>query len=536
MATHRIAYLGDSLGDSDEFWSLAEQILVDPLPDPKYYAHQFSNGEVQTDVITRLLGAEGADPASGQDYNYAVGGARAVGPLTAGDFIDDDHVLRDDVTQELLDTRIDLSAQTDRFLADATAHGWDLSSFTAHMLIGINDLSNWEAESPWPWKWDDEIDALVEDIIASIELNVQTLLAADIGAVWVGTQPDETFFPIYNELDDLMKLLSDGVIDDLNDGLVSMVAALDDDRVRILDLEEMTDQIEEDPLNFGRVNLEDPILLGKGGDYDPQLNPDLPDDFDFAADANDYGFLDSVHPTEGTHRILGIFQAEVMEGNLISGSTGVDHLTGTEGDDIVLAGRNDDVVALGGGDDVAIGGMGHDTVDGDAGSDLISGGIRNDTIRGGIGNDLLTGGYGDDQVDGGPGEDVLIDTAGSDRLAGGDGNDFILWFDGALAGASQGPDAIEGGEGTDTLIFYLADTATYDAALDDYSKASKGGGKGGGKNKDASISLSSLDVTVSSDVETVEFLDLSVDALELPDTGNGDLVARMDEWQYWDFA
>jgi Ca2+-binding RTX toxin-like protein len=455
---------------------------------------------VHTQVLTRLLGYEGADPENpGADYNYAVGGARAIGPLTAADFVRDDTVFRDDADLSLLDTRIDVGAQVDRFLADAETYGWDLSNFTAHMLIGINDLSNWEPESTFPWRWDNEIRDLIDDIVAAIEVNLRKLLDAGIGAIWVANNPDETFFPVYNELSDLVRLVGNGVVDDLNDKVEDMVAALGDDRLHILNIEEMTDQIEEDPLNFGRIDLENPILLGKGGDIEPTLNPDLPAEFEFATDANDYGFLDIVHPTEGTHRILRIYEAEVMQSNFILGNVGSNSLDGTDNDDLVLAGAGQDEVELRGGDDVAIGGRGSDRISGGSGSDLISGGAGNDRIWGDGGNDLLTGGYGDDTVEGGGGQDLIVDTAGSDILRGGANDDFFFWFDGA-----QGPDTIDGGRGKDTLIFYLSDTGTYDAAV-----AEKSGGR--------TVVFSSLDVTVIG-IGTIEFVDLSVEPLELPDT------------------
>lgn len=511
-----IVYFGDSLGDSGEFWRLSSLILVDPLPAPEYYAHQFSNGEVKTDILTRLLGYD-------HEYNYAVGGARAIGPLTAADFVTDEYALRPDLDPSLLSTRIDLSAQSDRFLADAATQGWDLSGFTAQILIGINDLSNWEPQSIWPWRWDNEIHDLLDRIVITIGSNVQKLLDAGVGTVWVETQPEETFFPVYAELDWLTRLLGRGVIDELNAGLAQMVQGLGDDRVHILDLNMMTDEIEANPLNFGRLDLENSILLGKASSYDPQLNPALPADFDFATDANDYGFIDYVHPTEGTHRVLAAFEAEAMRSTLIGGGNDCELIAGTRGDDLVLASGGNDTVRVGNGDDVAIGGTGDDTIYGAAGSDLVSGGAGNDFVHGGDGNDLLTGGYGDDTVVGVWGDDVLIDTAGSDMLAGGQGDDWILWFDNP-PGGTQGPDTVLGGAGSDTLILYLSDTETYDGVLAELAALT------GGR-----YAFSSVPVTIEN-VETIRAFDLSVQPLELPDTGVPDLAARMDEWQHWDFA
>ena len=525
MTVTRIAFLGDSLYDGDEFWRLASQILVDPLPDPQYYAQKFSNGEVQTQVMARLLGYEYGVPGETQDYNYAVGGARAIGPLTAGDFVDDEHQLQPDAGA-YLGTRIDLTAQTERFLADAAANNWDLSTFAVNMICGINDLSNWEPDSIFPWEWDNEIDDLVDDIVDTLRANVQMLLDAGVGEVWVANQADETFFPIYNDLDEITEFLSDGVIDDLNDKIIDMVASFNDPRVHVIELEEITDAIEEDPLNFGIVDLENSILLGKGGDYDPELNPALPADFDFATDADEYGFLDRVHPTEHTHRILGIYQAEVMSSTWTPGSTSDDNFVGTGDDELFIGVQGDDTLELRDGDDVALGGSGQDTLIGDAGSDLLSGGAGNDFLNGARDNDLLTGGYGDDHLVGRLGNDVLIDTAGSDHLQGDGGDDFLLWFD----GAEQGPDVLWGGGGNDTAIFYIDDSRTCREASREYDKATSG------KNAGAvEIVLNSLGVTLTN-IETVQFVDVSKHGVELPDTGDEDLALRLDEWTHWDFA
>ena len=541
MTISRIAFIGDSLYDGDEFWRLASNILVDPLPDPQYYDGRFSDGEVQTQVMARLLGYEYGPPGSEQDYNYAVGGARAIGPLTAGDFVDDEHQLLPDAG-DWLDVRIDLTAQTERFLADAAANGWDLSTFAVNMIGGINDLSNWEPESIWPWEWDNEIDQLVEDIVDVLRTNVQMMLDAGVGEVWVANQADETFFPIYNDLDEITEFLSNGVIDDLNDQIIDMVASFNDPRVHVIELEEVTDAIEEDPLNFGIVDLETSILLGKGGDYDPELNPDLPAGFDFATDVDEYGFLDRVHPTAHTHRILGIYQAEVMSSNWTPGSTSNDTFVGTNDDDLIVGVQGDDLLKMRDGDDVALGGSDEDQLIGHAGSDLLSGGAGNDIVEGRRDNDLITGGFGNDTVLGGDGHDVLIDTAGSDTLQGDGGDDFLLWFD----TDHQGPDTIAGGNGSDTLIFYIADTTTYDAAVAEYGALTSGNGNGNGGTKgkgkkatessDGPLVLDSLGVTLSDTIETVQFVDLSQDGLELPDTGDADLALRLEEWLHWDFA
>lgn len=521
MAITRIAYLGDSLTDSDEFWTLSQQLLIEPLPDQDYYSTQFSNGEVHADILSRLLGLDGSDP-----YNYAFAGARAVGSLTAGEFVDDPSIIVPDADPALLQTDINLTAQTDRLLADAETNGWDLSGFAVHVWIGVNDLANWTPDSIWPWRWDNEIDDLVKDIVAEIEKNVTALTAAGVGEIWVATQPDETFFPVFNEASWLIELLSDGVIDDLNNRLEAMVADFQTAGapVRLLDIQAMTAEIEFDSTNFGFRTIEEPILLTSGSDYDPQLNPDLWPDFDFATDADQVGFIDYVHPTEAMHGVLAIYQAEAMATNLIALGSGSDTVTGTSGDDLVLASRGHDTVTLGGGDDVALGGTGNDRVEGNAGSDLIAGGAGRDTLLGGNGHDLLTGGRGDDDVDGGAGEDLIVDTGGGDSLDGGRDDDWFLWFDPALSGAATGFDQIDGGRGKDSLIFYLADTETFDAAMADY-------GNGRGKK----LMFDSIGVKVSG-VESIEFVDLSVTGLELPATGNPDLDARLAEADLWGFV
>lgn len=517
-----IVFLGDSLTDTDEFRRLSEPLLTNPLPDPDYYFDgQFSNGEVHADILARLLGLDGSDP-----YNYAVAGARAVGSLTAGEFVDDPSILVEDPDPALLATDINLTAQTDRLLADAVAGDWSLSDVTAHVWIGVNDLANWEPDSIWPWRWDNEIDDLVKDIVAAIRSNVERLVDAGVGEIWVGTQADETFFPVFNDANWLLELLSDGVIDDLNNRLEAMVEdlAAGGAPVRLLDIQAMTYEIESDPTNFGFRTIEEPILLTTGRDYDPPENPDLWPGFDFATDADRVGFIDKIHFSAAMHGVLAMFEAEAMQGNLIARGTGHDIVAGTSGDDLVLSSRGHDEVTTGGGDDVALGGTGDDTINGGTGSDLISGGNGNDHVIGYKDEDLLTGGRGADTVEGGAGGDLVIDTGGRDLIKTQAHDDLILWFDPDLSGADAGRDTISGGSGLDSIVFYLADTATYNAAVEEYA------GLNGRK-----ITLQSLDVKLDS-VEQVDFVDLSVEPFELPATGSAELDLLLAEADLWGFV
>ncbi len=142
---------------------------------------------------------------------------------------------------------------------------------------------------------------------------------------------------------------------------------------------------------------------------------------------------------------LGAFGgANFSEGARPDGSPGGLDVTGTDGIDSITGMRLDDLLRGGGGDDQLGGALGNDTLHGDAGNDRLDGGEGNDVLLGGEGGDRLDGGAGNDRLEGGAGSDNLLDTAGDNTLDGGEGNDF-------LQAGGAGLNVLRGGGGDDSL-------------------------------------------------------------------------------------
>ena len=83
LAFDRLAYFGDSLTDSDEFFNASSAVAFVGLPLTALgYAQQFSNGDVYSDHVPGLIGVEG-----GEALNYAVAGAQALTDRTIAELL-----------------------------------------------------------------------------------------------------------------------------------------------------------------------------------------------------------------------------------------------------------------------------------------------------------------------------------------------------------------------------------------------------------------------------------------------------------------
>jgi Ca2+-binding RTX toxin-like protein len=129
--------------------------------------------------------------------------------------------------------------------------------------------------------------------------------------------------------------------------------------------------------------------------------------------------------------------------SMTGGSSGHDHLNGTESGNMLFSGRGDDEVA---------GKAGNDMLDGGNGNDDVWGGSGNDRLSGGSGNDMLTGGFGADRLDGGTGNDVLLSRSDAgEMVAAQDGTTQI--FADETAAFTAVKDTLTGGRGADTFRF-----------------------------------------------------------------------------------
>jgi len=129
--------------------------------------------------------------------------------------------------------------------------------------------------------------------------------------------------------------------------------------------------------------------------------------------------------------------------SLTGGTSGHDHLKGTEGGNFLFAGGGADAVA---------GKAGNDMLNGGSGDDKIWGGSGNDDLTGGSGNDLLAGGFGADRMNGGSGNDVLLSRSDAgEMVAAQDGKTQIFAAETAAFTAKN--DTMTGGKGADTFRF-----------------------------------------------------------------------------------
>jgi Ca2+-binding RTX toxin-like protein len=161
-------------------------------------------------------------------------------------------------------------------------------------------------------------------------------------------------------------------------------------------------------------------------------------------------FVGAIDPTGGN------------KGNTITGTAGIDFLTGDVSNNTIAGLGGNDYLYGRDGDDSLDGGSGNDTLVGEGGNDFLAGGADNDTLidsrgdnvmHGDGGNDLLIAeSTGHNVVEGGEGNDEIRGGYGTDTLSGGAGNDTI-----SLTDFDTAPHAVQvsGGDGNDVLRFYI---------------------------------------------------------------------------------
>ncbi|WP_375174322.1 calcium-binding protein [Pseudooceanicola sp.] len=171
-------------------------------------------------------------------------------------------------------------------------------------------------------------------------------------------------------------------------------------------------------------------------------------------------------------------EASLMDGDIHSGSAGVDGLTGTEGGDQIGGYSGDDWLIGASGSDVLVGDDGSDTLEGAAGNDTLQGGNADDLLQGGSGDDRLFGQMGSDLLSGGIGSDVLIGGAGLDHMVGGRDADALH---GGLGGdrlyGGLGEDTLFGGSSDDWLTGFAAELAEADMTEQDRDFLNGGSGE-----------------------------------------------------------
>lgn len=442
----RIVYFGDSLTDSDEFFSASSAVAVFGLPPlAAGYAGRFSNGAVYAGLAPDLLGVEGGDA-----LNYAVGGAQALTDRTIEDLLAGSGLIRPDATAEDLAYRVDYKGQVARFLGDPASDG-DLSGTAVSIFVGVNDYNDFAPTSAQTAG--QEAVAYGAQIATTALADTLPLIEAGVGTVILHTIPLVSVFPSTNGATPEEEALFGAVDAGYNGALragAEQLEALGVD-VIVVDFAAIFAEVDADPETYGFRLFEEQVLVGPNGAGG--INPAV-----IGVPLDQIGFFDEVHPTAAFHGVIAAFQAESLTSHVEIGDETNDHIRGTRGDDLALASGGDDYVNLRNGDDVGLGGLGRDILIGGRGEDLLSGGAGRDKLFGGSGDDVIADGSGNDYANGGRGDDVFIDGAGSDFHIGGGGDDLFIFTEASLFGAEEeGRDVVFGGRGHDTLVLRVED-------------------------------------------------------------------------------
>ncbi|MEM7189908.1 MAG: SGNH/GDSL hydrolase family protein [Pseudomonadota bacterium] len=444
-----IAYFGDSLTDSDEFFRASSAVAFFGIPlSALGYAQQFSNGPVYSDLVPGLLGVTGGDA-----LNYAVGGAQVLTDRTIGEVLPA-AIIRPDATAEDLAWRMDMDGQVARFLTDTA--GQDLSGTAASILIGYNDFNDFLPTSPET--------ALTEALAYGVSMASSTiqdaaaLAAGGVGTIILNTLQGGTVFPVTQNDPVELAALGGAAAAAYNQALDAGVATLEalGATVVVVDFAAIFTEIEQNFSSYGFQTLDDVVILpDSNGDGVDEVNPVVA-----GIPLDQIAFFDSVHPTAAMHGIMAGFQAAALTSDVHIGSDARDFLPGTVANDLALGNGGRDHLRLGDGHDIGLGGLGNDVIKGGDGDDLAVGGAGDDRMRGDAGNDILADGDGNDRTSGGLGADLIIDGEGSDRHHGGAGDDTFVFTDAALRGETDnGFNLLLGNRGNDTVIVRVEDAA-----------------------------------------------------------------------------
>jgi Ca2+-binding RTX toxin-like protein len=138
---------------------------------------------------------------------------------------------------------------------------------------------------------------------------------------------------------------------------------------------------------------------------------------------------------------------------VITGTSGNEHILGRGGNDSITAGAGDDFVNGNTENDTILGEDGNDELFGGGGQDTLLGGNGNDLMNGNADNDSLDGEGGNDTLFGDTGDDIIRSTSGNSSQQGNAGNDQMFGSAGTdIMRGGQGNDTISGAGGNDTVL------------------------------------------------------------------------------------
>ena len=401
-----------------------------------YVGGTLTDGQVYSEILDDELGVV--------SENYAIGGAKAIGLYTLAQILDG-YNLPVSVDADAYD--VNLQGQVDRFLESAIG---DLSETAASIFIGNNDFLEFQPSGTFL-----DIVAQTRDFASELADSI-TAATADLVEAGVGTivhynLPSASFYPALSALgDEYGYELGDGAAYINTQVEAALAEQVDgtETKLEVIDLNRLTEEVSEDPETFGFIADLGATSIDDGA-Y--SRTPSV----EGAWDADQYLFLDGVHPTTAFHGVLAAFtEATLTKDELMLGDD-ADAFRLGEGDSFVFGGAGKDNIRGEQGEDILFGGLDGDKLRGGGQDDIISGGGGGDRLWGGSGKDILSGGNGNDKIYGGAGADLLIGGLGYDSLYGDNGDDTFVFVDPALLDGVRKADTFDGGSVTDTVYVVL---------------------------------------------------------------------------------
>mgnify|MGYP000277157818 CR=1 FL=1 len=497
-----IYFLGDSLTDGGNRFAIYDSLLTVGLPLDEFgYNQNFTNSEIDGDGLMwsqQIGGLIGADASS--VYNFAYGGATAMGIQTIQDAVGDRSILLDhgltledlapnadgsvndtvkallaaneygleQLSKLLVTDNINLTGQVQNVLAFAaekngvseTGEVFQENS-AAFLLIGGND---YVAFNPLT----DDATAFVTDLVTTILGSAQALVAAGIDTLIYTTQPPASIAPISQIAAEQAKLYlmslgtpepeAEAIKQQILAGLDTMVAqqnafvqqglaqlaAATGVEVKVVDFNRMSVNMAEDMSSFG-LEYAGSAYLTTGSiakefiDADGDGNPEVINYLGLPAELQDGEYISADIDGDGTPDLI-VETDPAAAGYDLDEIAFLDPYHPTAAVQDMIARLTEASLN----DTVAFLSAGDDFNFGSSEDSLVFAEAGDDTVCGESGQDVLFGGLGDDSLDGGDGKDVVVGGAGDDCVKGGNDADVVS--------GSDGDDVLFGGNGNDILV------------------------------------------------------------------------------------
>jgi phospholipase/lecithinase/hemolysin len=282
----QIIFFGDSLSDSGNAFVLLGTVSVrpfEPIPSAPYArgGKHFSNGPTWAEQFARDMGMNrSGKPAfrvPGEFTNYAVGGSRA-----------------------RLEGTINLTTQVGLFAQDFPVAPADA---LYSIVIGGNDVRDAVAALAGDPSGATSAQ-IIEDAVAGIAANMQTLVGMGATQFIVGNVPNVGLAPAVRYLDPPIPTLATQFSAALNQGLELVLTSIEADpdvSIARLDAFSFVTDAVADPTAFGLKYADFPCLtfFVRAGA--------------FCSQPDDYLFWDGIHPTRAGHGALAAIAIDAFD-------------------------------------------------------------------------------------------------------------------------------------------------------------------------------------------------------------------------------